>query len=299
MGAIASLAYLVIGTADIGAWRSFSEALLGAPAADGPSEGGLSLRVDPKYAYSILIEPAVSEGVIAIGWEATSERDFVDLMSRLEANGFVPKEESEAFARERDVDRLFAFEDPDQRRIEVVFGRRWVDEPMTTTRPMDGLVGVGHVLIETPDVEGQLSLYRDILDFKLTDFRSDALYFLRCSPRHHSAAFARSERARTHHFFVETASLDDVGRACDIARRSGMKLLSDLGRHGNDHAISFYVQAPSGIAIEYGWGSIKVDDDSWVPHAYTEGDIWGHWRDPEEAAVVAMTRNTLAAPDGA
>jgi 2,3-dihydroxybiphenyl 1,2-dioxygenase len=298
MGAIASLAYLVIGTTDTGTWRSFSETLLGAPVADGPSEGGLSLRVDPKYAYSILIEPTQSEGVIAIGWEATSERDFVDLMSRLEVAGFVPKEESEAFAHERDVQRLFAFEDPDQRRIEVVFGRRWVDEPMRTTRPMDGLVGIGHVLIETPDSEAQLSLYRDILDFRLTDFRDQALYFLRCSPRHHSAAFAPSERARTHHFFVETASLDDVGRACDIARRTGLKLLADLGRHGNDHAISFYVQAPSGIVIEYGCGSIEVDDDSWVPHAFTEGDIWGHWRDPEEATL-AMTRNSRAAPDGA
>jgi extradiol dioxygenase len=298
MGAIASLSYLVIGTADTGTWRSFSETLLGAPVADGPSEGGLSVRVDPKYAYSILIEPAQSEGVIAIGWEATSERDFVELMSRLEVAGFVPKEESEAFANARDVHRLFAFEDADQRRIEVVFGRRWVDKPMTSTRPMDGLVGIGHVLIETPDIERQLSLYRDVFDFKLTDFRSHGLYFLRCSSRHHSAAFAPSERARTHHLFVEAASLDDVGRAWDIARRAGMKLLADLGRHGNDHAISFYVQAPSGVAIEYGYGPIDVDDSSWVPHAFTEGDIWGHWRDPEEAALT-MTRNTRVAPDGA
>jgi hypothetical protein len=51
-----------------------------------------------------------------------------------------------------------------------------------------------------------------------------------------------------------------------------------LGRHSNDLAVSFYVRTPSGVQVEYGSGGVDIDDETWVPHRFTQGDLWGHAR---------------------
>ena len=39
---------------------------------------------------------------------------------------------------------------------------------------------------------------------------------------------------------------------------------------------SFYVLAPGGIAVEYGYDGLLVDWDNYTPTVSTEGDHWGH-----------------------
>ncbi len=43
----------------------------------------------------------------------------------------------------------------------------------------------------------------------------------------------------------------------DLSRptATGDPIVIDLGRHMNDHMVSFYMANPSGYALEYGWGS--------------------------------------------
>jgi hypothetical protein len=53
---------------------------------------------------------------------------------------------------------------------------------------------------------------------------------------------------------VELLSLDDVGQGYDIAGRDDAVAYS-LGRHSNDHMMSFYATSPSGFFVEYGWGA--------------------------------------------
>ncbi|SFK70137.1 hypothetical protein [Geodermatophilus ruber] len=35
-----------------------------------------------------------------------------------------------------------------------------------------------------------------------------------------------------------------------------------LGMHPDDHMFTFYVRAPSGASVEYGWGGLLVDDET-------------------------------------
>jgi len=144
------------------------------------------------------------------------------------------------------------------------------------------------VTLATTKLDDYVALYQDVLRFRLSDFRSGRLYFLGCNVRHHSLALAASGSASTHHFFLDLASLDDVGRSYDIARNAGCEIEAELGRHGNDRAVSFYVKNPSGYSTECGWGAIEVDDATWVTHEFTRGDLWGHQRNREEAARVAQ-----------
>jgi biphenyl-2,3-diol 1,2-dioxygenase len=50
----------------------------------------------------------------------------------------------------------------------------------------------------------------------------------------------------------------------------------NLGKHTNDHMVSFYLRTPSGFAVEYGWGAREVDDRTWQVQVHTAGSMWGH-----------------------
>jgi hypothetical protein len=43
--------------------------------------------------------------------------------------------------------------------------------------------------------------------------------------------------------------------------------------------VSFYVETPSGFALECGWGAREIDDATWEVTSYDRGDVWGHLTD--------------------
>jgi hypothetical protein len=49
-----------------------------------------------------------------------------------------------------------------------------------------------------------------------------------------------------------------------------------LGGHSNDEMLSFYPLSPSGFDIEYGWGGLSVDDQSWHVLTHHATSAWGH-----------------------
>jgi 2,3-dihydroxybiphenyl 1,2-dioxygenase len=130
-----------------------------------------------------------------------------------------------------------------------------------------------------------LDFFCGVLEFRVSDHiraelipgRPMELTFLRCNGRHHSLALAplRSPK-RIVHLMVEAMTIDDVGRAHDRCAQENIHLSFTLGRHSNDEMFSFYPLSPSGFDIEYGWGGLEVDDDSW--HVLTHNSIsaWGH-----------------------
>ncbi len=49
----------------------------------------------------------------------------------------------------------------------------------------------------------------------------------------------------------------------DLCKQQNVPLATTLGRHTNDHMVSFYAFTPSGFQLEYGWGGRKIDDADW------------------------------------
>lgn len=70
--------------------------------------------------------------------------------------------------------------------------------------------------------------------------------------------------------------MDEVGRAMDRCASYGAKLMATLGRHVNDRMTSFYLESPSGFAIEYGHGGRIVEWSRNVVHETTAVSLWGH-----------------------
>jgi catechol 2,3-dioxygenase-like lactoylglutathione lyase family enzyme len=140
---------------------------------------------------------------------------------------------------------------------------------------------MGHAVLHVENIEAPIAFYRDLLDFRLSDYmlRPFKAYFFHANPRHHSLAFIETGRNATHHLMVELYNLDDVGQGYDLAYGEEGRVGVTLGRHINDEVTSFYANTPSGFMMEYGWGGRSIDPDTWRAEEVPFGpSMWGHER---------------------
>jgi len=151
-----------------------------------------------------------------------------------------------------------------------------------------GRLGIGHLVAVAGRGEPMVDFYQRVLRLKISDYISsqkktggpslDATFFHSATGRHHSIATAAMPGfpKRIHHLMLEVEDMDDVGLAHDRCVKAGVPILMGLGHHPNDRMFSFYMQTPSGFALEYGWGGIVIDDDVWEIKRFSQLSDWGH-----------------------
>jgi 3,4-dihydroxy-9,10-secoandrosta-1,3,5(10)-triene-9,17-dione 4,5-dioxygenase len=282
------LAYVVAGHRDPDAWRAFGERTLGLQARKGPQDA-LWLRMDER-ACRIIVEPGAENRYVASGWELADEQAFWQALNLLDRAGVDVHHGDAALVERRSCLDVAWFLDPSGNRHELALGfrtdfSRFVSP--TGTSFVTGELGMGHVALPAPAFDATWTLFRDVMGFGLSDFMRhrigsgfDArIYFLHChNARHHSLAIAEMPSpSGCVHMMLEVPDMDEVGRAMDRAREQHVRLMATLGRHVNDRMTSFYIQTPSGFALEYGCGGRLIDD--WqrnVVHETTAVSLWGH-----------------------
>jgi 3,4-dihydroxy-9,10-secoandrosta-1,3,5(10)-triene-9,17-dione 4,5-dioxygenase len=292
-GLISSLGYLRIESADPAAWREFGTRVLGMAEGRGPDSSAVYLRMDD-FPARLVIVPGERERLLAVGWEVADSRALAMTASALTAAGVTVKSGDADELADRRVGGLLHADDPSGNSLEIFCGAALDSRPALSpsgTRFVTGDQGLGHVVLPATDDEDTLDFYTALLGFRLRDsmrlpgefFGRPAggpavwMRFLGCCPRHHSLALApMNPSAGIVHLMVEVATLDDVGRALDRCRRRQAPVSSTLGRHANDHMVSFYVQTPGGFDIEYGTDGRTVDDSTWVSRETTTVSLWGH-----------------------
>jgi 3,4-dihydroxy-9,10-secoandrosta-1,3,5(10)-triene-9,17-dione 4,5-dioxygenase len=293
MTGIASLGYLRIESADVAAWREFGVRVLGMVEGRGPDAGALYLRMDD-FPARLVVVPGEQDRLLASGWEVAGEAELAGVGRALDEAGVAVKAGTPAELAERRVGQMLRFDDPTGNALEVFCGAALEHRPAVSpygTRFVTGLLGLGHVVLPASDGEAALRFYTDVLGFRLRDSMRMApellgqpaggpplwMRFLGCNPRHHSLALAPFPApAGIVHLMIETASLDDVGRAMDRCARRGARMSAALGRHANDLMVSFYLATPGGFDIEYGTDGRLVDDATWVSRETTAISLWGH-----------------------
>jgi biphenyl-2,3-diol 1,2-dioxygenase len=289
MSAVSRLGYLGLSVSDLAAWERLAGEILGLELAERKPDGSLALRLD-EYQQRIVLVPDGKDDVAFVGWEVPDEAELLALCDLLKAAGVAVADGSEEDARARCVRRLIRFADPSGLICEVFYGPLVrFERPFRSPRAMSGFVtgeqGLGHVVLAVKDADRSLHFYCDVLGLRVSDFVkmrvapevSIDITFLHANPRHHSLAFVEVPLPkRLHHLMLEVRSLDDVGRAYDLCLERGVEIAQTLGRHTNDHMVSFYLRTPSGFLVEYGWGARSVDDRTWQVMSYESGSIWGH-----------------------
>ena len=290
MSGVASLAYLGLGVKNVDAWEKFATQILGLQSSGIADDGRLLLRMD-ENAYRFALHQDDSDDIAYAGWEVADAAGLRDVAERMRAIGIEAETASAEEAAARRVTEMIRFTDPNGMACEVFCGPSiQFEKPFHSPRAIGGFVtgqqGVGHIVVAAADIQKTLRFYSEGLGFRVSDTidmkfgpMKVTMVFLHCNARHHTLALVPVPAPkRLHHFMLQLRSIDDVGATMYLVQDSGIEITSTLGRHTNDHMLSFYLRTPSGFEIEYGWGGREVDDATWHVQKHHAPSIWGHRR---------------------
>ena len=293
------LGYLTIQTAQLDRWRELAVDVLGMLPGDGPDPDALYLRVDDRPARLILV-PGDEEKLVNVGWEVRDAQQLQEVVRRLEDAGSPAKAGSGEEADLRRVQELVFSQDPSGTNLEIFHGAALNHDPLVTpfgARFVTGDQGMGHVVLPTKDPQASYDFYTQVLGFQsrgamrvpgamVPKGDPDGRYFVRflsTNERHHTLALGPWWQPNgIIHFMLEVTELDDVGRALDRLHKHKFHLSSTLGRHTNDHMVSFYVATPSGCDIELGCFGRRIPSEGYTAEDITADSFWGHrWKYPQ------------------
>ena len=301
---IDALGYVGINSKKLDDWASFGSRWLGLQLVE-QSRAELRFRMDDRRQRVIISEDGGDGGQL-FGWEVADKAALDKLAARLEQHEVAVKRLSRALCQQRRIADGIVFKDPAGHRLEAFNGAEVASDPFKPGRPVSGfrtgVLGMGHVVMRTANLPKMLAFYREVLDFKLSDFALEPFvaYFLHVNPRHHSIALiGGTDRDDIHHLMFEFCQLDDVGQTYDIALGETGRIATTLGRHTNDHVTSFYATSPSEFLVECGWGGRTLDPAKWAPYEMHYGtSLWGHernWLPPDAMAEAHRLRAKAAA----
>src|SRR5262249_1698615 len=291
MSAIKSLGYLGLGVKSLEAWEDFATQILGLQSAGRTEDGRLLLRMD-EYAYRLALHRDDADDIAYAGWEVADAAGLTEVAERLRAIGVTVSHGGAEQAQLRRVTDLITFTDPNGVASEAFYGPSiQFEQPFHSPRAISEFVtgrqGLGHIVMAAGEVGKDLRFYLDGLGFRLSDTidmnfgrgMQVTMSFMHCNPRHHTLALVPMPAPKhLHHIMLQLRSVDDVGSTMYLVQDRQIEIAATLGRHTNDHMLSFYLRTPSGFEVEYGWGGREVDDATWHVQKHHAPSIWGHRR---------------------
>ena len=281
---LTGLSYLGLACEDLDSMQKLMDEVLGTSVER--TEQGMIVRLDEQE-RRIKIERSEKNDIQYAGFEVTSEAHLETVRARLVEMGYAVEVCDAATARENGVLGMIKTADPDGLDIHIGYGTHLLPEKTFMSKAgvnfVTGDQGLGHFVLTVKSMDEARRFYEQGLGFKVSDFitldmgdQAFELTFLHCNGRHHTLALAPIPLpVRMLHFMLQADTLDAVGLALARAKNAGYEISSDLGRHTNDHMVSFYVKSPAGYDIEFGYGARTVDENWTVSH-YESTSIWGH-----------------------
>jgi catechol 2,3-dioxygenase-like lactoylglutathione lyase family enzyme len=161
-------------------------------------------------------------------------------------------------------------------------------------------VRLSHVVVNSPAPEATRAFYERHLAFALSDtlwhpHLGEAMYFLRCSPQHHSLAIARGPHVALHHASFELRGIDEYMRGTGRLLRAGITKVWGPGRHKAGNNTFSYFLDPHGNTVEYTTELELLDEDTWHPHLldFTQPEVADQWgtANPMSELVAAQSFN--------
>ena len=294
---IHSLGYIGIKSTNPSSWIDYGKEVLGMQHVTGKAggsklENGVYLKMDDRP-FRIIVEPSGTDSYGFSAWEVAGPDAFTDAIKTLEKHKIEFKRADGQLIDKRRVQDLLSFSDPDGNEHELYWGPISDFAPFASPKGIAGFVtgsqGFGHTVLPAPNFDETLAFYQDVMGFQLSDLMKvrltpdenepeKRLYFMHCNERHHSLAIMEmASPVKCIHLMVEVDSVDEVGRALDRMKANGVQLTGTLGRHANDHMLSFYMATPSGFMLEYGAEGLSVKDwGQYSPFQSTVNSFWGH-----------------------
>lgn len=280
------LGYVLINeTAEgVAKWDEFATTVLGVMRGTDAGDAR-RYRMDERVAR-LIVAPG-TPGEFILGWEYATEALFRQALVDLRAAGITLTPLDDAALSVRAVTEAYQFVDPVGVCSEIFYGGH-IEPIIPFLSPLgvrfitdDG--GMGHATLNVDDVKKADEFYIRSMGMHMRETTSQHVSFYGCNPRHHSFAALQAlpagSPATLSHLMFEVDHLDDVGRAFDKCMNGAAKVVTTLGKHFNDHMLSFYVLSPTGWAVEYGTGGRRVNEAEWsqvFQGGVAGASYWGH-----------------------
>jgi 2,3-dihydroxybiphenyl 1,2-dioxygenase len=282
---VLNLAYLGLGVADLGAWSRQATDVYGMEDAGRAADGELRFRLDEKL-WRVALRASQSDDISYIGFEVSDAETALRLSKDLGSADMEAKPLTPAEARLRGVAGGVRVKDPDGLDVELVHGSAAAQSEFKSPAGVTfvtGTMGLGHVVLSTAHIERSLEFYRrlgfsvsDYINVKLAPGLDANVVFMHCNPRHHTVALLPvATPKRLNHLMLQVSSVDEVLAAYYRAIKDKIPIARHMGRHINDHMLSFYATTPSGFDLEFGCGAREIARD-WSVEQYDRISFWGH-----------------------
>jgi 3,4-dihydroxy-9,10-secoandrosta-1,3,5(10)-triene-9,17-dione 4,5-dioxygenase len=245
-------------------------------------DGSVYLKMDERQ-WRIAIHPTHDHpGLCYMGFELGSQQELAAAVQELNQAGVRTKLGNAENAKKRAVSGIAYCADPAGNAIELFYGPT-KDYKFDSPQGIDfvtGVLGLGHLNLFIADLPSAKEFYTLLLGFKLSDYINFgpelSANFYHCNSRHHTLGLTHIGPTNgLHHAMLEMQNIDQVAQCLERAEAAGITITSSLGRHTNDHMLSFYMQTPSRFEMEIGCDGLLVGKD-WLPSEFCEGDVWGH-----------------------
>jgi catechol 2,3-dioxygenase len=235
---------------------------------------------DEKHAYSVVLRQADSAGLDRLAFRTVDAEDVEYYEHRLRTLG-VP---FDVVPADHKRGKALRFDSPSGHVVELYHEMDYtgglLSEVNPTPWPLVGLTGIApprldHVLVTAPDPAKAIRFFRDVLEFRLSEFvgkdpDAPIAGFLRQRPTPHDLAIVPGRPGGFHHAAFAIDSAEAIFRAADILTASEAKI-DYFGRHGITRGTTIYFFDPSGNRLEtFGAYANYQPDSDQRPIQWTE-----------------------------
>ena len=278
--AVSQLGYIGIGVSDVDKWDEFVQEILGMEVVERATDGTIYVRMDELH-HRIALYPTGQDDIVHVGFQTANRKELEATKESLLASGVEYQQATPEEIANRHVVDMVKF-DLVGVPGELYYGPHVLfEQPFNSPTGMRGFntgeLGLGHIGMNVDDIQKAARIMEEGLGFKVSDNLGGMDRFFHANPREHTAVLGpHKDRGpkRVGHFMVEVNDINDVGFALERVENRGITVTNRLGRHTNDHMVSFYMANPSGFGIEYGWGGRLIDDSTWQVMKYESASIW-------------------------
>jgi 2,3-dihydroxybiphenyl 1,2-dioxygenase len=289
MSLVKRLAYVEIEASDLERWRVLGSDVFGCEVAEDSRADCLKLRIDARP-WRIMVSRSERNDLKVIGLEVADRPALQEICARLEKAGHPFRMADHDECAARGVYEMCRLTDPSGIDVEVSYGSLLQPQrPFCAAVGHSGFVtgdqGLGHLMLVVDEPLRAQQFYAEIMSFVTSDYVSTKNYgglagdfiFMRCNPRHHTLAFGRLPiPRRLGHLMLQVNRIDDVGLTLDRVHAHGFRQTRSIGRHVNDNMFSFYVESPSALQLECGWGGLEMAPDDTDVKLFDVTSVWGH-----------------------
>ena len=226
--------------------------------------------------HSVRLHQADTNHVEVIAFAADTKKDVEALFAKVEAADckiiFAPKE-----LEGPGGGYGFRFFSPDGLPFEISS-----DVEKSAKREMrrwDGVpVKISHIVLHSPDHQGMVKFFTDVLGFRISDWLGDFMCFLRCNEAHHRIAVLPGPPC-LNHVAYDMLTVDDMFRGAHRLKLRGTDIRWGPGRHTAGNNTFSYFVTPGGFVVEYTSELEEVDFENHVHKVHVPAplvmDQWG------------------------